>query len=540
MISVDESSLITDPFSFLALGWPDIHLTKPQAKIIESIVENHTTVVPAGNDQGKDFIAAFICVWFFCSRCPCKVVTHSVDQPQLKGVLWGEMKRFIETSKVQLPLKVNDDMTAKFIRSDGTPDPLSYMIGRVTRKGEGLLGHHISNVESDRLPNGEMLPRTLFVADEASGVDNEAWEKVDTWAHRKLAIGNPYPTTNFFYKAVRKEGDIKAPTNNHYLQKIIHIDADDSPHIERGKALIALGRKPDDRVLIPGILSWSEYERRLLRWDDMRQTIGLHGKFYEGREVKLYPPDWIERAEQIAKSLPDYRVGKAMGIDSAEGGDNSDWAVVDELGLIHLHMVKTEDTNDIPSITKQIGQQFNVPSDRWVFDRGGGGKQHADRLRSEGYNCSSIGFGEAVSDPQAWKRTANYIPKKEVRDALEERYRYKNRRAEMFGTLRLALDPTVLEKGFGLPTALLDMPRPDKGPSLREQLETFPLYYDEEGRLFLPPKRRRTDKEQSDKNKTVTLTDMLDGYSPDESDALVLAVYGLTFKPPPAIRSLVI
>jgi hypothetical protein len=104
---------------------------------------------------------------------------------------------------------------------------------------------------------------------------------------------------------------------------------------------------------------------------------------------------------------------------------------------------KTNDTNDIPGITIAIGSRYGVPHDRWVFDRGGGGKQHADRLRNQGYNCSSIGFGEAVQDPQAWKRTANYIPKKEVREELEERYIFKNRRAELYGTLRNALDPSV-------------------------------------------------------------------------------------------------
>lgn len=531
--------LITDPFAFLALNWPDIHLTRPQQQIVQSIVDNHTTIVPAGNDQGKDFIAAFICVWFFCSRCPCKVVTHSVDQPQLKGVLWGEMKRFIQTSKFPLPLNVREDMFMQFIKPNGLPDPLSYLIGRVTRKGEGLLGHHVPQTEADRLPDGRMIPRTLFVADEASGVDDEAWEKVDTWAHRKLAIGNPYPCTNFFYKGV-KRGSIKAADNGHYLQKIIHIDIDDSPHIRRARKLISMGKEPDDKVLIPGIINWQEYQRRLKIWDEMRQCIGLHGQFYEGREVKLYPPAWLDRAEAIAAKLPKERSGKAMGIDAAEGGDNSVWCVVDERGLIYMEAHKTSDTNDIPGITIAIGRRFGVPPERWVFDRGGGGKQHADRLRAQGYNCSSIGFGEAVQDPQAWKRTANYKPKKEVREDLEERYIYKNRRAELYGTLRLALDPAILEIGFGLPAELLHAPRVDKGPTLREQLEILPLWYDKEGRLYLPPKRRESHKETDASKETIpSITDMLDGFSPDEADALVLAAYGMTYRDPPKIRSMI-
>lgn len=324
-----------------------------------------------------------------------------------------------------------------------------------------------------------------------------------------------------------------------YFQKIIHIDCDDSPHIQRGKALIAKGLEPDDKVLIPGILSWGEYQRRLATWDEMRQCIGLHGNFYEGREVKLYPPTWLDRAEEIAARLEPTRKGKAMGIDAAEGGDNSVWCVVDELGLIYMEARKTNDTNDIPGVTISIGKRFGVPADRWIFDRGGGGKQHADRLRSMGYNCSSIGFGEAVNDPQAWKKSNTYTPKVEVREQLEDRYIFKNRRAELYGTLRLALDPSVLKNGFGLPREMLRAKRVDGGPSLRDQLEILPLWYDKEGRLYLPPKRKEPHKGDSDKDQIKSITEMLDGHSPDESDSLVLAAYGMTFKPPPCIRSMI-
>jgi hypothetical protein len=203
------ADILLDPFAFLAFNWPDIKLYPRQAEIVESVRDNDETIVPAGNALGKDFIAAFICIWFFCSRSPCKVVTHSVDQPQLQGVLWGEMRRFVQTSKHKLNINMRQDMFAQFIRPDGTADPLSYLIGRVTRKGEGLLGHHVPRTKRDRSADGRMLPRTLFVADEASGIDDEAWEKVDTWAHRKLAIGNPFPCSNFFYKSV-KGGNVVA------------------------------------------------------------------------------------------------------------------------------------------------------------------------------------------------------------------------------------------------------------------------------------------------------------------------------------------
>jgi hypothetical protein len=79
-------------------------------------------------------------------------------------------------------------------------DGLSYILGRVAAKGEGMLGHHIADY-------GDGVPRTLFVADEASGVDDISYERAKTWAKRILVIGNPFPCSNFFYKGV-KRGDV--------------------------------------------------------------------------------------------------------------------------------------------------------------------------------------------------------------------------------------------------------------------------------------------------------------------------------------------
>lgn len=520
----NQTLLLSDPLYFKELCFPHIKFYDRQVDIIRSVVENDTTIVPAGNALGKDFIAAFICLWFFCSRSPCRVVTHSVDQPQLKGVLWGEIRRFVDTSRVKLPIEVGD-LFIRQVRADGSYEPLSYLIGRVTRKGEGLLGHHVARTRDG-------IPRTLFLADEASGIDDEAWEKVDTWAHRKLAIGNPYPCQNFFYKEV-KEGDVRAQNNGHHFRKIIHIRASDSPNVRLAEQQIRAGRVPTNEILIPGVKDYPTYLKHRQTWDKVRQCIGLDGEFYEGAETLLFPPDWLNRAEQIADSLPVRRPGKAMGIDAAEGNDNTCWVVVDERGMIHMRSIKTQDTSDITGITIALGREYQIPPERWIFDRGGGGKQHVDRLRTQGYNAQSVGFGEAVVDPEAWKKANVYVPKAERREQMEDKYIYKNRRAEMYGTLRLALNPTVLSKGFGLPAALITQKRVDGGPSLRTQLAMLPLLYDSEGRMYLPPKRK---KDKDDKRQT--LIDIL-GCSPDEADALVLAVYGLTYKPAPKVGSMV-
>jgi hypothetical protein len=199
-----------DPLRFGKLCWPKVDFYDKQEEVIYSVDENDETFVPAGNMLGKDFVAGFIALRFFLTRTPVRVVTTSADYSQLESVLWGEVRRFIETSRYPLdyerggPLLINHLHIRKVRKIKGrlVIDPTSYMIGRVAAKGEGMLGHHVEVQPGDVLPDGSIFPRTLFVADEASGVDDEAYRRADTWARRKLIIGNCYPCLNFFREGV--------------------------------------------------------------------------------------------------------------------------------------------------------------------------------------------------------------------------------------------------------------------------------------------------------------------------------------------------
>jgi hypothetical protein len=483
--------------------WPELTLYDRQVEILYSLRDNDETIVPAGNALGKDFVTAFAVLWFFCSRTPCRIVTSSVDQPQLKGVLWGEIRRFVATSRYPLPIQMNDLLIRQVI--DGQVEPRSYLIGRVTAKGEGLLGHHI-----ERTSDG--VPRTLAVFDEASGIDQESYEATDTWAHRKLIIGNPYPCSNFFFKGV-KAGDLHAPDGKRYYRKIIQIKAIHSPNIRLAEQQIEAGQAPTNEILVPGVADYITYQKRRILWDKVRQSVGLDAEFYLGAEVMLFPPDWLNRAEQLS-GLIDSRRSKekrTMGVDPGEGGDNTAWSICDAWGLLHQESFQTPDTAVIPGKTLALMREWQVRPENILFDRGGGGKQHVDLLRKQGYNVRTVGFGEAASDPFLDKRMKTSVERREIR---EQQYIYKNRRAEMYGLLRQRLDPAT-GSTFALPPQYTE---------LRRQLAPIPLLYDAEGRLYLPPK----DKKNPD-SAEVTLKELL-GCSPDEADSLVLAVFGLDRK----------
>lgn len=493
---------VLDPVRFVELCWPDIHLYNRQKDILYSLRDNDETFVVAGNGLGKDFVTAIAVLWFFTSRRPAKVVTTSVQASQLNDVLWGEIRRLFDSSKIALPLQYNH-FKIRQKRADGGLVGNAELVGQVISQGESLLGRHLA-----RGKFGE--PRTLAVFDEASGISSEVYESTDTWAHRKLIIGNPYPCTNFFYEGVKK-GDMPRRTGDGYHRKVFRIRAQDSPNVKLALKEIREGKEPSGTILIPGVVDYETYIFRRATWPAVRQSIGLDALFWEGAETLFYPPAWLDEAERRHDLITAPRKPTHIGCDPAEGGDFSCWVTVDELGVVDVLKKQTADTTEIVDITIDLIRQTGVQPKNVYFDRGGGGKAHADRLRREGYDVRTVAFGEAVKQEYVSHMKKS---KRQREEEQEETYTYKNRRAEMYGLLRDRISP-FSHRPFAIPSRFTE---------LRRQLSLMPLLYDGEGRVYLPPKNK------PNRNAKVTTLQQILGCSPDEADALVLANYGASKK----------
>jgi hypothetical protein len=297
-----------------------------------------------------------------------------------------------------------------------------------------------------------------------------------------------------------------------YYRRVIRIRAEDSPNVALALAERRAGLTPSRKEVTPGVVSWDQYVKWRSTWDKVKQCVALDGLFYEGAENLLFPPEWLDAAAERAEALGGRpRRAESVGIDPGEGGAETALAAVDDLGLIELEAAETPDTSTIPGRVIAFGRKHNVPPEAWVFDRGGGGKQHADLLRRNGFPVRTVAFGEAAGPGLD---TPRHLFPDRAHDLKEERSVYKNRRAEMYWTLRLLLDPGRAGEGprFAIPAG---------EEELRRQLAPFPLLWDPEGRVELPPKQKR---DPRDTRKT--LTELL-GCSPDRADALVLAVWGM-------------
>lgn len=506
-----------NPFVLIRKCWPKLRLYKQEEDLIRSVWRNDKTICVAGNMLGKDFTAALIVLVFFLTRDPCRVITTSVDETQLEGVLWGEIRNLINESAIPLlaedggPLIVNHLHIRKAYTSGlmkGKPKAKSYIKGKVAKKGESFLGHHAGNF-------GDGIPRTLFVADEASGIDDTSFDKVETWAARQLYIGNPYECTNAFFKE-SEAGDVVNPDTKDlpederlYYRKIIRITGHQSPNVRYAKEELRAKGKISGKMLIPGVLPYYEYKKRLATWDPIRISVSIDAQFYKGAELLLFPPGWLDRSHKLHREIKyrvKYRVGRAIGCDPGEGEAETAWYVVDEWGILDEVAYKTPNTADINKRTLALMKKWQVEPEMVMYDRGGGGLQCADALRDSGYPVKTVAFGESVQP--APKRGMTTI--KHKIEQMEEAYVFVNRRAEMYGRASMLMDPSLSDVGFAIPDHCLE---------LRRQLALMPKKYDKEGRLYLPPKNKK-----DPKSKEKTLIDII-GCSPDRADALVVALY---------------
>ena len=220
-----QSIKCVNPFLMAKEFWPDVVFYKQQREIIQSVFDNRETVVVAANMLGKDFIAGFIVLWFFLTRQPCRVVVTSAKDRHL-NVLWGEIGRFIRSSVhpleydpkhgINTGLILNDREIKRVV--DGDVEKESYIMAMVTSNvsEESMQGHHSNpsgkqvnrfrdtyNASEEMVQEFIRMPRSLFVADEASSLPDSYYTMADTWAQRMLIFGNPWPCANFFKRAVK-------------------------------------------------------------------------------------------------------------------------------------------------------------------------------------------------------------------------------------------------------------------------------------------------------------------------------------------------
>ncbi|HQU46581.1 MAG TPA: hypothetical protein PK867_27490, partial [Pirellulales bacterium] len=494
----------------------------------------------------------------------------------LEQVIWAEILTLLQRSSVRLPIAVNrlrlratawdggdsgvgraSSPSARFRSTTdglGRPPhefvPKHEVLGCAASEPESLQGHNLP-------PGSDGQPSVLVVCEEASAIPDRFIEALLPQSHRLLAIGNPLRVEGWFYEGCKKgneeypkgsnvgwdqracerrptiddvpaDGTARSPfpteaSPQKLLRWVRHIHPEESPNLIRSREMDRDGETGEYPLDLPGLLSRQEFDEWNATWDEPRKRVRLYGLLPNEEEQKLYPPSWLDLAQQLGKKLCEqierderWRDDDpyALGIDVAYGGgDLTAWVLLGRWGVRQVYACPTPNTANISGYTIKLMRKFRIKAWAVAFDSGGGGKQIADMLRAQ----NDMEFGEIVDVSFGAKPLS--------------KGKYCNRRTELYGELRTALEATDERRRLltlpvsEWPAEVQCLALPPDDAKLRQDLAVLPHEWDSEGMMRLPPKDHvrggSSQREQS-------VRERLGGRSPDRGDALVLAWFAWT------------
>lgn len=166
---------------------------KWQEKALNALKTNDRIAIRSGHGVGKSAFLAWAILWWLLTRQPAKAACTANTSTQLYDVLWGELDLWYR----KLPEEFRDQLELKADYLVLKEDPKqSFAVARTARKEqpEAFQGYH--------------SPNMLFIADEASGVDDIIFEvgrgAMSSHGAKTLLTGNPTRTSGYFYNVFHK------------------------------------------------------------------------------------------------------------------------------------------------------------------------------------------------------------------------------------------------------------------------------------------------------------------------------------------------
>jgi phage terminase large subunit len=356
-----------------------------QEAILRAVASRSRVAVKACHASGKTFVAAVAVLWFVTRYRDGIVVTTAPTWTQVEKLLWGEIHRAVQSSRIAFPQLAKTELRI---------GPGNYALGLSTNEGVRFQGFH---------------GRVLIVVDEAPGVKAEIWEAIEGIRAggdvRVLALGNPTIASGPFYDAF---------TANREGWCTFTISAFDSPNLAGMNLdeLLTLADPELDQCVRPYLVTRRWVQEKYAEWGPGHPLweARVLGQFPTQAEDALISLAWLEEAAR--RPAMDRGGRLTAGLDVAGPGEDETVLVIAEgEGIVGQHAWADQDPRGaVIAALAPYRQRLDVVN----VDAAGIGYFLAKHLQDLGFPVRAVNVGERATD----------------------RERYANLKAELYWGLR--------------------------------------------------------------------------------------------------------
>jgi hypothetical protein len=334
---------------------------KGQQWLCDSVVKYRCTVAYTGNMTGKDYWVGGLIPWWLLTRPDGLVVVTGPTQTILGSITWKEIRRALDSALIPFGVRLSNGIKASPQLVEVAP-------------GWQALGFSTTSVER---ASGQHSPHLLVVVEEASGVEPEIWEAIDSLGYERLvAIGNPIRAEGKFVDLIRqaeKDRNDKIPDNE--ATNAIQIPSTMSPHAEWDKSPWGIADRP-----------WLESMYRKYGRDSLWVASHIDAKIPSVSAETLIPEGWLDFAysqerRKVAFDHPIHAT-KRISCDLGEGvgRDSSCILVRDNWGVLDVVFGPNIGLAEAAAIIAKKSQQWQIPANRVTFDKAGIGRNFPNYL----------------------------------------------------------------------------------------------------------------------------------------------------------------
>lgn len=306
-----------------------IDVWKRQEDILLAAQTHKRVTVRSGHKIGKSLCAAIIALWFYCSFPRARVIFTSATAKQIDDILWSELKRIIRNALI----------------------PIDGEIHKIARSGleagdRKIWGFTAQDAESAAGFSGHIL----FIADEASGIDDQFFEVISGnmagAGSRLIMFSNPTRTEGEFFES--HEGKKE-------FYHCIAVSSEETPNAVSG------------HDLTPGLASrdWIEERRREWGEDSPFFKVRVKGEFVKNEEGKIINLHYLALAEERWFEI-DGDGQLYIGVDPAgDGMDGDETAIAIRRGqkIFRIDVHRGLSVARIVEEIETVAKEFRRPED---------------------------------------------------------------------------------------------------------------------------------------------------------------------------------